>query len=118
MSLKDVVEKAVGIEAADPEQARRDMLHRLDRTRQAFMDQQESALGSGWITRAEAGRVAFTPTRPDGQPLVIGGQSVNFWEESDVPAVLDAFARAISSGELDPQLVGSTPAGQAFPTMR
>ena len=118
MSLKNVIEGLVDTGTTDPEQARREMLHRLERAREAFAQGEEQQLGSGWLTRSEAGRVAFAPTRPDGQQLVIGGQSVNFWHEREIPGVLDAFARAIAAGDLDPQLTGGTPAGHSLPLDR
>ena len=46
--------------------------------------------------------------------MVIGGQSVTIWQVEELPAVLDAFEAAITSGELDPQLTGSTPAGHSL----
>lgn len=124
MSLKDIVEGAAGAltsavaESTDPDMERSAMLDKLRQARTAFDMDQSGQAGGQWLARSDADRVAFTPTRPDGQPMVIGGQSVTFWRAEELPAVLDAFEAAIKSGELDPQLVGSTPAGHSLPLER
>ena len=127
MSLKDLVEGAasavgsVAAVAADPADAnteRSALLDKLRRARTAFDMNQSTQAGGQWLAGDDAGRVAFTPTRPDGQPMVIGGQAVTFWQVEDLPAVLDAFEAAINAGELDPQLTGSTPAGHSLPLER
>jgi len=121
MSLKGVVEgaiSAIGVEPVDPNAERAAMLDKLRHARTAFDMNQSTQAGGQWLARDEAGRVAFTPTRPDGQPMVIGGQSVTIWQVEELPAVLDAFEAAIKSGELDPQLTGSTPAGHSLPLER
>lgn len=120
MSLKDLVEGAagaagaIGVEPVNPEAERSAMLDNLRQARTAFDMNQSTNAGGQWLARDDAGRVAFTPTRPDGQQLVIGGQSVTIWQVEELPAVLDAFEAAIRSGELDPQLTGSTPAGHSL----
>ena len=116
MSLKDVVAGVMG--ATDPQTARRSMLDKLHAERRAFAEGRNDQPGGRWITADEQGRVAFAPTRPDGQQLVIGGQAVTFWSLNELDAVLDAFEAAIVAGELDPQLTGVTPAGHAFPLER
>jgi hypothetical protein len=118
MSLMDVVEGALGTASSGPEPARRAMLDKLDEARRAFEEDRSDAPGGRWITKAEEGRVAFAPTRPDGQQLVIGGQAVTFWQASELSGVLDAFERAVEAGELDPQLTGDTPAGHSLPLER
>ena len=127
MSLKDLIDGAasavgsVATVAADPVDAnaeRSALLDKLRQARTAFDMKQSTQAGGQWLATDGAGRVAFTPTRPDGQPMVIGGQSVTFWQVEDLPAVLDAFEAAINSGELDPQLTGSTPAGHSLPLER
>lgn len=121
MSLKDLVESAVsavGVEPVNPEAERSAMLDKLSQARTAFDMDQSTQAGGQWLARDDAGRVAFTPTRPDGQPMVIGGQAVTIWQVEELPAVLDAFEAAIRSGELDPQLIGSTPAGHSLPLER
>ncbi|WP_267394990.1 MULTISPECIES: hypothetical protein [unclassified Sphingomonas] len=127
MSLKDLVEgaaNAVGSVAAvaadpvDPNAERLALLDKLRQARTAFDMSQSTQPGGEWLAADDAGRVAFTPTRPDGQPMVIGGQSVTFWQVGELPAVLDAFEAAINAGELDPQLTGSTPAGHSLPLER
>lgn len=127
MSLKDIfggAANAVGSVAgvvADPVDSFAERSAMLDKLRQARtgydMDQSTQA-GGQWLVRDNAGRVAFTPTRPDGQPIVIGGQSVTIWQVEELPAVLDAFKAAIEAGEFDPQLAGSTPAGHSLPLER
>ena len=127
MSLKDIVEGAAGAVgsvaavAADPVDAnaqRSAMVDKLRQARNAFEMNQSTQAGGQWLAADGAGRVAFTPTRPDGQPMVIGGKSVTFWQVDELPAVLDAFEEAITGGELDPQLIGSTPAGHSLPLER
>lgn len=127
MSLKDLVDgaaSAVGSVAAvaadpvDPIAERSALLDTLRHARTAFDMNQSTQAGGQWLAADDAGRVAFTPTRPDGQPMVIGGQSVTFWQVEDLPAVLDAFEAAVNAGELDPQLIGSTPAGHSLPLER
>jgi hypothetical protein len=118
MSLKGVIEEVAAAATTDPAAERRAMLDKLQQARQAYDEQRHDQPGGRWISDDEAGRVAFAPTRPDGQQLVIGGQAVTFWQRSELPAVLDAFAEAIAAGELDPQLTGSTPAGHSLPRER
>ena len=113
MSLRDVVEQAIGTVSPDPEAERAAMIDKIRRAREDFRRDPDQA--GGWITKAEAGRVAFAPTRPDGQQLVIGGQSVNFFQLDEIGGVLDAFEAAVAAGELDPQLTGETPAGHSLP---
>jgi hypothetical protein len=118
MSLRDVVDGVVGIGTTDPLTARRAMLDKLRHARQAFADDRSDGPGGRWITTDDSGRICFAPTRPDGQQLVIGGQSVTFWQADELARVLDAFESAIASGELDAQLTGSTPAGHSLPLER
>jgi hypothetical protein len=118
MSLKDVVNDIVGGASGDPAAERTAMLDKLHHARQAFAEGRHDLPGSRWITTDGPERVAFAPTRPDGQQLVIGGQAVSFWHPSELPAVLNAFEAAITGGELDPQLVGNTPAGHSLPLER
>jgi hypothetical protein len=124
MSLKYLVEGAasavgaLGAEQVNPDAEQSAMLDKLRQARTAFDMNQSTQANGQWLARDDAGRVAFTPTRPDGQPMVIGGQSVTFWQVEELPAVLDAFEAAIKSGELDPQLTGSTPAGHSLPLER
>lgn len=115
MSLKDVVESVITTGETDPVSARSAMIDKLRQARTAFDMKQSEQAGGHWLATSDEGRVAFTPTRPDGQPLVIGGQSVSFWQVDEVPALLDAFEAAITRGDLDPQLTGSTPAGHSLP---
>ena len=117
MSLKDVVEQVIGTETTDPETARAAMLDKLRERRRAYDERRDQPAG-GWITAAEAGRIAFAPTRPDGQQLVIGGQTVTFWQADEFAGVLDAFEAAVAAGEMDPQLTGNTPAGHSLPLER
>jgi hypothetical protein len=127
MSLKDLVDGAAGVvgsvagvttDPVDPTAERSALLDKLRQARTAFDMNQSTQAGGQWLAADDAGRVAFTPTRPDGQQLVIGGQSVTFWQIEELPAVLDAFEAAINAGELDPQLTGSTPAGHSLPLER
>jgi hypothetical protein len=127
MSLKDVVDGAasavgsVAAVAADPVDSnteRSALLDKLRQARTAFDMNQSTQAGGQWLAADDAGRVAFTPTRPDGQQMVIGGQAVTFWQVGELPAMLDAFEAAINAGELDPQLTGSTPAGHSLPLDR
>lgn len=115
MSLKDVVNTMVGAEPTDPEAARSAMLDKLRQARTAFDMKQSSQAGGQWLAEDDDGRVAFSPTRPDGQQLVINGQSITFWQADQVPALLQAFEDAIARGDLDPQLTGPTPAGHSLP---
>jgi hypothetical protein len=127
MSLKNLVEgaasaagsvAAVAADPVDPSTERSALLDKLRQARTAFDMKQSTQAGGQWLAADDAGRVAFTPSRPDGQPMVIGGQAVTFWKVEDLPAVLDAFEAAINAGELDPQLTGSTPAGHSLPLER
>ena len=113
MSLKDTFMEAAGV-STDPIQARSLMLTKLRNARRAY-EKREDLEGAPWFAADENGRIAFTPNRPDGQQLVIGGQSVTFWEADELPRMLDAFEAAIEAGELDPQLTGPTPAGHSLP---
>jgi hypothetical protein len=117
MSLTNTLKEAAGI-APDPVKERALMLSKTAHARQAYAEKRDDLPGAGWIAEDENGRVAFSPTRPDGQQLVIGGQSVTFWEAGDVLSMLDAFEAAVHAGELDPQLTGSTPAGHSLPLER
>ncbi|WP_085810829.1 hypothetical protein [Sphingomonas sp. TZW2008] len=117
MSLTDTIKEATGI-APDPKKERTLMLSKLAHARRAYEEKRHDLPGAGWIAENENGRVAFSPTRPDGQQLVINGQSVTFWNADDVTRMLDAFEIAITAGELDPQLIGLTPAGHSLPLDR
>ena len=127
MSLKDLIDGAasavgsVATVAADPVDAnaeRSALLDKLRQARTAFGMKQSTQAGGQWLAAGDTGLVAFTPTRPDGQPMVIDGKSVTFWQVEDLPAMLDAFEAAVDAGELDPQLIGSTPAGHSLPLDR
>jgi hypothetical protein len=127
MSLKDAVEgatsavgsiTAVAADPVDPNAERSALIDKLRQARTAFDLNQSTQAGGQWLAADDAGRVAFTPSRPDGQPMVIGGQAVTFWKVEELPAVLNAFEEAINAGELDPQLTGSTPAGHSLPLER
>lgn len=119
VSLKDIIAKLAPDNAKlfhdDPDAARRPMLERLAKNREAFNDPSKRVRGR-WFEIGNNSMVAFTPTRPDGQPIVIDGQSVTFWSASDFPSILDAFEAAIRNGEIDDQLDGATPAGASLPT--
>ena len=115
MNFKDVVETVTGYR--DPQIARQAMLEKVQHTREAFQNPENAHADDSWIKR-DAGHVAFGPTRPDGQQLVIGGQATSFWNEREFLAVLDAFEDAIRSGEMDNQLLGETPAGASLPRER
>jgi hypothetical protein len=118
MSLGDVVGNVLGTVTPDPETARRPMLDKIAAVRREFADGGAEGVRSGWVSADPQGRVAFGPTRPDGQQMVIGGQSVTFWSTDEFPAVLEAFERAVAAGELDGQLLGGTPAGSSLPLDR
>ncbi len=127
MSLKDLVDSAasaagsvaaVAANSGDTASQRSALLDKLCQARAAFDMNESTQAGGQWLVADDAGRVAFTPTRPDGQPMVIGGQAVTFWKVEELPAVLDALEAAINAGELDPQLTGSTPAGHSLPLER
>jgi hypothetical protein len=115
MSLKSVVDSMMDVATIDPEAARSAMVDRLRQARTAFDMKQSGQAGGHWLAVDDNGRVAFSPTRPDGQQLVINGQSVTFWQRDQVPALLQAFEDAITRGDLDPQLTGPTPAGHSLP---
>ncbi|MGK6325144.1 hypothetical protein ACMGDM_18925 [Sphingomonas sp. DT-51] len=115
MSLKSVVDTMAGAATIDPGPARSAMLDKLRQARTAFNMNQSAQAGGHWLAADDSGRVAFSPTRPDGQQLVINGQSVTFWEADQVPALLQAFEAAITLGDLDSQLTGTTPAGHSLP---
>jgi hypothetical protein len=117
MSLTDTIKEAAGI-APDPAKERALMLSKLRHARQSFEEKGGDLPGASWFSADANGRVAFSPTRPDGQQLVIGGQSITFWEAGDLPGMLDAFEAAVNAGELDPQLTGPTPAGHSLPLER
>ena len=118
MSLKDAVDELVGGATPDAQSARAAMIDKLRQARHAFEADRHDGPGGRWLTTDGPERVSFSPTRPDGQQLVIGGQSVTFWHPNELPAVLDAFEAAIAAGEMDPQLVGGTPAGHSLPRER
>ena len=127
MSLKDLVDGAAGAvgsvaevaaDPVDPKTERSALIDKLRQARTAFDMKQSTQAGGQWLAADDTGLVAFTPTRPDGQPMVIDGKSVTFWQVEDLPAMLDAFEAAVNDGELDPQLVGSTPAGHSLPLDR
>lgn len=113
MSLTDTLKEAAGI-APDPAKERALLLSKISHARRAYAEKRSDQPGAGWIAEDENGRIAFSPTRPDGQQLVIGGQSVTFWDASEVAGMLEAFEAAVDAGELDPQLTGPTPAGHSL----
>lgn len=118
MALKDIIAKISPDNARlfhhDADANRRATLERLAKNREAFNDPSKRVRGR-WFEIGNNQMVAFSPTRPDGQPIVIDGQSVTFWAAADFPGILDAFEAAINAGEIDDQLEGSTPAGASLP---
>ena len=90
------------------------MIDKLRHARHAFAADRHDGPCGRWLTTDGPDRVAFSPTRPDGQQLVIGGTSVTFWHREELPAMLDAFEAAIAAGELVGQLTASTPAGHSL----
>ena len=44
--------------------------------------------------------MAFTPTRQDGRPIVIDGQSVTFRSSEELSSILDAFQVAVRAGSI------------------
>ena len=44
--------------------------------------------------------MAFTPTRQDGQPIVIDGQSVIFRSSEELSSILNAFEAAVRAGRI------------------
>lgn len=119
MALKDIIAKLSPDNEKlfhhDPEAGRRPVLERIAKNREAFADPSRKVRGGKWFEIGNNSMVAFTPTRPDGQPIVIDGQSVTFWSSADFPSILDAFEEAVRAGEIDNQLEGSTPAGASLP---
>jgi len=118
MALKDIIAKLSPDNEKlfhhDPDALRQAMLDRLVKNRDAFNDPSKRVRGR-WYEIGHSQVVAFSPTRPDGQPIVIDGQSVTFWKADEFPGILDAFEAAIVAGEIDDQLEGSTPAGASLP---
>lgn len=118
MALKDIIAKLSPDNEKlfhhDPEANRRPVLERIAKNREAFADRSRKVRGK-WFEIGNNAMVAFTPTRPDGQPIVIDGQSVTFWSSAEFPSILDAFEAAVRAGEIDDQLEGSTPAGASLP---
>jgi hypothetical protein len=118
VSLKDIIAKLSPDNAKlfhdDPDAARRPMLERLAKNREAFLDPSKRVRGR-WFEIGNNSMVAFSPQRPDGQPIVIDGQSVTFWKADEFPGVLDSFEAAIAAGEIDAQLESNTPAGASLP---
>lgn len=119
MALKDITAKLSPDNEKlfhhDPDANRQPVLERIVKNREAFADPSKKVRGGKWFEIGNNAMVAFTPTRPDGQPIVIDGQSVTFWSSEDFPSILDAFEAAVRAGEIDDQLEGSTPAGASLP---
>ncbi|SFP57437.1 hypothetical protein [Sphingomonas rubra] len=119
MALKDIIAKLSPDNEKlfhhDPDADRRPVLERIAKNREAFADPSKKVRGGKWFEIGNNAMVAFTPTRVDGQPIVIDGQSVTFWPAADFPSILDAFEAAVRAGEIDNQLEGSTPAGASLP---
>ncbi|SFP96702.1 hypothetical protein [Sphingomonas rubra] len=120
MALKDIIAKLSPDNEKlfhhDPDAERRPVLERIAKNREAFADPSTKVRGGKWFEIGNNSVVAFTPTRADGQPIVIDGKSVTFWSSTEFPAILDAFEAAVRAGEIDDQLAGSTPAGASLPT--
>jgi len=119
VALKDIIAKLSPDNEKlfhhDPEAERRPILERIAKNREAFADPSKKVRGGRWFEIGNNSMVAFTPTRADGQPIVIDGQSVTFWSSAEFPSILDAFEAAVRAGEIDDQLDGSTPAGASLP---
>ena len=119
MALEDIIAKLSPDNEKlfhhDPDANRRPVLERIAKNREAFADASKKVRGGKWFEIGNNRMVAFTPTRPDGQPIVIDGRSVSFWSSEEFPSILDAFEAAVRAGEIDDQLEGSTPAGASLP---
>jgi hypothetical protein len=83
----------------DAESAREHVLRGIQRTRDD-LGRGERLDGSRWVAVSN-GVVAFTPTRPDGGPIEINGQTTNFIAEERFGDFLTHFADAVKAGDFD-----------------
>ena len=81
------------------------MLRGIERTRDDLARGERND-GSRWIAVAN-GVVAFTPTRPDGGPIEINGQTTNFIAADRFGDFLTHFAQAIEAGDFDHALLAN-----------
>ena len=84
----------------DPDACRRPVLERIARNRMAFADASKKVRGGKWFDIGNNKMVALTPTRQEGQPIVIDGQSVTFRSSEEISSNLDAFEAAVRAGPI------------------
>ncbi|RYF03800.1 MAG: hypothetical protein EOO77_30505 [Oxalobacteraceae bacterium] len=91
MALKDIIAKLSPDNEKlfhhDPDALRLPVLERIAKNRDAFADPAKKVRGGKWFTVGNNSMVAFTPTRPDGQPIVIDGKSADDQKVTDCPSI-------------------------------
>ena len=105
--LKDTFDK----KAYDPAKDRAWVANRLEATKTQFASTETTRGGGKRWWQLANGVVAFSPTRRDGHPLVINGQTTLFIPSERFNDFLVTMTEAVSAGEFDKEFEADTTAG-------
>ncbi len=105
--LKDTFDK----KAYDPAKDRQWVANRLEATKTQFASTETTRGGGKRWWQLANGVVAFSPTRRDGHPLVINGQTTLFIPSERFNDFLATMTEAVNAGEFDKEFEADTTAG-------
>ena len=95
----------------DPAKDRGWVVSRLEATKTQFQATETTRGGGKKWWKLSNGVVAFSPTRRDGAPLVINGQTTVFIPSEHLNAFADHMIAAVNAGEFDKELTAETTNG-------
>lgn len=105
--LKDTFEK----KAWNPVKDREWIAGRLETTKTQFKATETTRGGGKKWWQLSNGVVAFSPTRKDGAPLVVNGQTTLFIPSEHFVTFVDHMIEAVNAGEFDKELSSETTNG-------
>jgi hypothetical protein len=97
--------------AYDPAKDRAWVVARLEATKTQFNSTESTRGGGRKLWALSNGVVAFSPVRPDKQPLVINGQTTNFIPSEHFVTFVDHMIAAVNAGDFDKELKSDSTAG-------
>ena len=119
MALKDMLalmdnalESVFHKKEYDPAKDRQWVVDRITKASTQFASTESTRGGGARWWKLGNGVVAFSPTRRDGAPLIINGQSTNFIPSERFEEFLRTMAIAVTGGEFDAELSAESTAGK------
>lgn len=119
MALKDLLalmdnglESVFHKKAYDPQKDRQWVVDRITKASTQFASTESTRGGGARWWKLSNGVVAFSPTRKDGAPLIINGQTTNFIPSERFEDFLRSMAIAVTGGEFDAELSSESTAGK------